>query len=224
MIILGIATIPERKDTLKSVLDPIVKQVDQVFLALNGFYIADEPWYPPFLDEYSNLNHFHTHNEKGDAHKFCTTGIIGEGHYYISWDDDLIMPDGCVKYLCDGVDKYNGLVGLHGRKYLSPVTSFRKWAGNYRCLGDVSEDVSVNLIGSGCAAFHTDRLTVTMNDFKKPFMADCYLSRLASEQGVPMRVLAHSKDYLGYTNPTETIWQNTTDFSEQTRILQSYIN
>jgi len=54
-------------------------------------------------------------------------------------------------------------------------------------------------------------------------MADCYLSRQASLQGIPMVVLAHKSDYLRYLSPKTTIWQQTRDYSLHTKILQSYI-
>jgi hypothetical protein len=216
MITIGIATIPSRESTLERVLYSLVPQADQIMLVLNGYKEI-----PEWLCNYANVCRAIGSNSHGDAMKFSVAENV-KG-YYIGWDDDLEMPRGCAKYLCDGVDKYNGLISLHGRTYLKPITSFRKWEGNYRCLNAVSEDVKVNLIGSGCCCFHTDRLKVTLSDFKTKNKADLYLSKLATEQDVPMVVLAHQSSYLTYTNPESTIWRSTESFDEHTKILQSFI-
>jgi len=217
MTTVGIASIPSRKDMLEKVLDSLCHQVDYIYLVLN--YGETEP--PIYLRKYDNLSWWLADNSRGDAEKFAMAEWTHG--YYLTLDDDLVVPRGYVQKMTEGVERYNGLVSLHGRTYLKPVTSFTRWAGNYRCLGRVSDDVKVNLIGSGCCAFHTDRLDVTMSDFKLPNMADLWLSKMATEQGVPMVVLAHERDYLTYLNPTETIWRNTKNFSVHTEILKSFI-
>ena len=157
-----------------------------------------------------------------DSGKFLHASIYNAVYYGI--DDDLIYPVGYCDYLEDGVNRYNGLVSLHGKKYLAPVSHFKKWAGNYRCLGSVSSDTKVNVVGSGCCAFNTERLKVHIADFKKGGMADIWLSKIATEQGIPIMVLRHRSDYLQYTNiQTPTIWGTTHDYTEHTRILRSFI-
>jgi hypothetical protein len=215
-VTLGICSVPEREKDLEKVLDSLYRQVDHIACVLNGYDHV-----PNFVYKYGNVWWFSETGENGDKEKFAT--IDNTHGYYVTWDDDLIAPPDAIQKLIEGVDKYNGLCSFHGRTYLSPVVSFHKWAGNYRCLGNVSEDVKVNFIGSGCACFHTDRLKLSFEDFKLPNMADCYLSRQASLQGVPMMVLKHTKDMLTYTNPKSTIWKTTRDYSEQTKILQSYV-
>jgi hypothetical protein len=215
--IVGIASVPSRKVSLEKVLDSLTEQVDEIYLVLN--YGEENP--PEYLKKYSNVLWTTCGDTLGDAMKFSMVNYV-KG-IYLGCDDDLIYPKGYVQYMAEGVKKYNGLVSLHGRRYALPITSFRRWTANYRCLGDVKEDVNVNFIGSGCCAFHTNRLKVSLEDFKLPNMADCFLSRQASLQGVLMVILKHSRDYLQYTNPETTIWRSAKNFDEQTKILQSYI-
>lgn len=217
MITIGIASIPSRIEMLEKVLDSLVGQADQIFLGLN--YGDAAP--PKYLSKYPNVCWWHNSSNLGDKEKFAM--INSTDGVYLACDDDLLYPIGYVQKMVDGVNEYNGLVSLHGRTYLKPIKDFRQWAGNYRCLNTVSEDVKVNLIGTGCCAFHMDRLRVLISDFKTMNMADLWLSKLATEQGVPMMVLAHQRSYLIYLNPKETIWNQTKDFSEHTRILQSFI-
>ena len=216
-IIAGMATIPSRESTLERVLDSLTGQVDELFLALN--YEKEEA--PKFLSKYPNVFWWHNDRNKGDAEKFAmahTTDRI-----FLACDDDLIYPQGYADKMIEGIERYNGLVSLHGRTYLSPVIDFRKWAGNYRCLSKVSEDVHVNIVGSGVCAFNTNRLKISLSMFHYRNMADVFISREASRQGVPMIVLKHDGDYLKYLSPKETIWNTSKDFSHQTFILQSYI-
>jgi hypothetical protein len=218
MITVGIASIPERESCLKKTLDSIRGQVDTVFVVLNGYEHA-----PLYLDYMDNVIHEFGDNSKGDAMKFRIAQYC-KG-YYIAIDDDLEASRGFVQYLVNGVDKYNGIASLHGKVYLPPVRSYKQWAGNYRCLDRVSGDIKVNLIGSGCCAFRTDRLNVQLIDFKQKNMSDVWLSKIATEQGVPMMVLRHEKgEYLNYLCPPgKTIWQNTQDYSRHVKIMNTFI-
>ena len=219
MIICGIASIPSREKDLRHVLDAIAPQVHLVYVSLNGYKEL-----PDYHMAYTSvLFSLQKEPNLGDAHKFNAVSYYDDA-YFISLDDDLIVPkEGFVDYMCEGVDKYNGAVGLHGRFYLPPATNFRNWTGNYRCLGNVNEDKRVNLLGTGVTAFHKSRLKISLSDFPIKNMADCYFSRQCSLQGVPMVVLKHESNYLEYTNPKKTIWNTARDFNEQTKILQSYI-
>ncbi len=218
MITIGIASIPSREDGLHHTLISLVLQADVIYVGLNGYARL-----PEWILNYPNVVPYFADNSKGDAEKFRY--VDRNNGYYLAADDDLIFPKMYVKDMIKAVDKYNGLVSLHGRTYLSPVKSFKQWAGNYRCLNTVSEDVKVNLIGSGCCAFHTDRLKISIGDFFYPNMADCYLSRQAYLQGVPMIVLAHRKDCLRYCPPKDkkTIWNTTRNYNVHTKVLQSYL-
>jgi hypothetical protein len=213
---IGIASLASRESSLQKVIESLHTQADNIFIVLNGYTEC-----PKFLWDYPNVmatigDNVHGANAKFTMAEHCTG-------YYFSCDDDLIYPDGYVAYLKAGVDKYDALVSLHGKKYLRPVTDFRNWAGNYRCLNTVSEDVQVDVVGSGVCAFHTDRLKIRMDAFKKKNMSDLYLSKQAKEQEVSMVVLKHTKDYLTYLPQKDTIWRSIDNFQERTEVLKSFV-
>ena len=56
-------------------------------------------------------------------------------------------------------------------------------------------------------------------------MADVFLSKCATEQGVPMMVLAHDVGYLKYVPPPKgtTIWDTTRDYSEHVKVMRTFI-
>ena len=206
---------PERKELLILVINSLLPQVDKIHVALNGYKEIPEALVGLDKVECEILD-----NSLGDSAKFLHADIPDV--VYFGCDDDLLYPMGYCDYLQARMEYYNGLVSLHGRKYL-PRSTFKQWVGNYRCLNNVDQDVKVNLVGSGVCCFNTSRLEVTIRDFKTRNMADCYLSRCASLQGVPMTVLAHKSNYLTYLSPKNTIWQSTHDYSIHTAVLRSYI-
>jgi hypothetical protein len=214
--IAGIATLKEREESFKRVIESLYPQVDHIYAILN-YYDSIPSWLIQ-----SNITPVLMNNEYKDSGKFLYANIPDV--VYFGCDDDLLYPIGYCDYMEDGVRRYNGLVSLHGKKYLPPVSHFKKWAGSYRCLGTVSENIKVNVVGSGCCAFSTERLSVDISQFKIGGMADIWLSKLASEQGVPIMVLKHNIGYLQYTNiTTPTIWGTTKDYTEHTKILRSFI-
>lgn len=217
MITAGIATLKEREKSFKCTIESIYPQVDKIVAVLN-YYDAIPLW----LNELKKVECHLAFNFLGDAGKFLqvenTDGI------YFAIDDDLLYPKGYVDYLLEGIEKYGGIVGLHGKIYQKPVTHFKKCAV-YRCLDTVSDDACVNVIGSGCCAFDTNRLTLSLSDFELPNMADLWLSKMATEQGVPMTVLKHDTGYLNYLAPPKgtTIWETTKDYSEHVQIMRTFI-
>ena len=217
MVRLGIATLKIREESFKKVIESVYDQVDDIVAVLNLYtevpsWIKDLPKIIPVLSD----------NSYGDGGKIM--GTQGYSGYYTSLDDDLVVPSGYISYLKEGVDKYNGVVGFHGRIYLPRVTNFKRWAGNYRCLSNVSTDVKVNFLGSGCTMWHTDRLKFSLSDCKYPNMCDVWLSKTATEQGVPMFVLKHSVNWLTYIPPKgKTIWDQTRDYSIHVKEMQKFI-
>jgi hypothetical protein len=218
MIYCGIASLPEREANLRLTIKSLIDQVDVMFLALNGYDSV-----PNWVNREPKIKHDLLDNSLGDSAKFLHVGEC-DG-YYLTLDDDLAVQHKYVGYMCDGAQKYKGLTSLHGRIYLKPVINFKRWVGNYRCLNTVSEDVHVNLIGSGCSCHHTDRLKLSISDFKTAGKADVWLSKVATEQGVPMVVLKHTLGDVRYlpVRKGTTIWESTKDYSEHIQIMRTFI-
>ena len=218
MIVAGIATIKEREHLLKRALKSIYPQVDKVFAVLNNYDKV-----PDWIASMPNVQAIVSPNTYGDAGKFLSVSKC-EDCYFLAIDDDFIYPQSYAQYMISGVDRY-GIVSLHGRMYPRPFVDYKHWIANYRCLGSVGKDVPVDLLGTGCAAFHTKRFKVDIKDFPYRNMADVFVSVLAHQQNVPMWVLAHSRGYLHYLFPKgETIWQTEVkDTSRQTELLRQVL-
>lgn len=126
MITIGIASLPERVNSLERTIDSLYLQADSIVCVLNGHKEM-----PPFEKKYPNVWFVLSDNSRGDSMKFFT--VKESSDYYVSWDDDLIAPEGVIERLIEGVDKYNSVVSFHGKKYLAPVKDFKRWAGVGRC-------------------------------------------------------------------------------------------
>ena len=216
--IVGMASLPDRESAALRSIESIINQVDKVYVALNGYNHIPLAW--------QNNPKIHCdildNSLYGDAAKFYHVEECKDS-YYFAIDDDLLFPEGYIDYLILGINKYNGLVSLHGRNYPIPFVHFKRWVGSYRCLGEVNSDVRVNFIGSGCCGFNTNQLKLSIKDFKSRNMADVYLSRAAYLQNVPMYVLRHKTGYIDYLSPKTTIWQQTSNYSVHNEVLRSFL-
>ena len=55
-------------------------------------------------------------------------------------------------------------------------------------------------------------------------MSDVWLSKIATEQNVPMMVLAHAKGDIKYLYPPgDTIWKSTQSYDEHIKIMNTFI-
>lgn len=211
-----IASIPARRHMLRQTVESLRPQVDRIFVSLNGY-----PDTPDFLQpgEYIHLD-----NSTGDAAKFYNVENISG--YLLTCDDDLVYPPGYVQYMISNLHKYNAITTLHGKIYPRPVTRFVDFTTNVRCLFNWSEDIQVDVPGTGVTCLHTDMIDIRYSDFKIRNMADIWLAQLAHLQNVKIMALAHPADYLTYLQPAETIYteEKQKGFEIQTQILQETFN
>ena len=217
MITAQLASIPERIETLEKTVKSLRPHVNTVYVALNGYKDV-----PGFLLGDKNIISILMDNVLGDAGKFYD--IEKRKGYILTCDDDIIYPPEYVSYMVNKVDEYQCIVSLLGRVYgTRPIKSFRKgYTENYRCLGDVSEDVVVDLGGTGAMAFHTDHVKVTMDDFPKKNMADIWMAKLAHEQGVKIMAVKHRPKFVKYKDYPDRIWIHDDD-KYQTEVLNSFL-
>lgn len=216
MITCHIASIGERESSLRLVLNAISPQVERVYVSLNN-YISVPEWIYQYKNVWTEL----LDNSLGDASKFLKVNT--QAGICLFLDDDLIVPKGYVNDMVKGLKKYGGAVSLHGKVYTRPVTHFKKGFANYRCLNTVSQDVSVEVIGTGCVAFDNQEVKISLEDFPYRNMADILFSKVCYERGIPMTVLKHKYGYLRYIPQKTTIWMQAKDCTIQTRILQIFL-
>jgi hypothetical protein len=204
-IVAGMATIPERIDTLKMVLDSVVNQVDELILALNGFEKI-----PDWLYLYPNLEAHLTTNEKGDANKFLKVDEV-DG-YYFSMDDDIVYPKNYVQRYIKAIDSNRCLITIHGsdipKRMIKSYYKGKKMRSH--CLNNLNKAVFVDVAGSGVSGFHTSFLKLRYDDFRHPNMADIWLSKQCHEQGVNRLCIKHDAGWIrgGLNKGRSTIYES----------------
>jgi hypothetical protein len=192
-VMAGIASIPERADSLRRTLESIAPQVDHISLSLN-----DYTYWPDFLDNFDNLDATVRDTNGGDAEKFA--GVDDWEGYVVTIDDDLLYPPDYVETLLAGIFRHGGdkIVGFHGGKTLgfngAALAATHK---QIRCLGSLDhDDVDVNVLGTGALAFDATKIPLWRDVFRSPNMADVYLACHARKFGIPMVALAHEAGWL----------------------------
>lgn len=220
MIVVGMATIPERLNTLGMVLANLHPQVDRIELALNGFTSI-----PAILSSYPKVRATITTNEKGDANKFFNVHKYTDS-YYFSCDDDILYPKDYVSTYIPYIDA-GFLTSIHGanipREY--KLTSYYRGRKQMaHCLNNGNQ-VQVDIVGSGVSGFHTSKLVVDYDEFKHANMADIWLSMQAHEQGVKRLCITHGKGWIigGLNKGRATIYEtHKNKDSIQTDLVNSF--
>jgi hypothetical protein len=210
-----IASIPEREQMLERTVRSLRNQVDEIRVSLNDYKHV-----PRFLNKKECII---LDNSMGDAAKFYFADKF-EG-YIFTCDDDLIYPKNYVRYMIQGIKRYNSVVTLHGRKYSRPVIGFQEAFTGYPCLGDVIQDIEVDVGGDGVMAYHTDLINFFYDEFKSKNMSQLWVAKKCKEHGIKIMVLAHKTGCLQYQYPKWTIWDeaNKEGFKEQTELLKTFL-
>jgi hypothetical protein len=212
MITLGIASIPNRVNSLEKVLDSLTGQVDQMNIVLNGYKTI-----PGFLNKYKNAWWMLADNSKGDAMKFYKSDTCVD--YYVSWDDDLVATPNLIAYLIDKCKEHDCPASLHGKRFTYPCTSIYRPTQVFHCRKEVKGDHIVDMIGTGCLCFDTSQIVISMKDFPLPNMSDLYFSLQAKKQGVPLMVVAHPANAFQYLEQSWTIWKDDRHPEESIKLI-----
>jgi len=146
-----------------------------------------------------------------DARKFIFPRAGYRG-FVLTVDDDLIYPPTYARDMVDAVEQYGCAVSLHGKSFKPPINSYYKDASlKVRCLGDLEDDVEVQIPGTGAMAWHTDFIQFAIEDFPNKNMADIHAGIKCHREGVRVMALAHTSDYFKYQRVPDTIWDRAHD-------------
>jgi hypothetical protein len=214
-----VASIPARVETLRLTVRSLLPQTDMMFVALNGYEDV-----PDFLTEDKKIVYALMDNSLGDAAKFYD--VDQRNGYVLTCDDDLVYPEGYVRYMINGIKQHGGIVSLLGKRYdRRPINSSRSgYTSLYRCLTSVKGDHEVHLGGTGAMAFHTDSINISIDDFPVPNMADIWMAKAAHEQGVKITSLGHPARYVSHKFYSRRIWVSERhNDAYQTEILNSFL-
>ncbi len=213
----SLATVPDREDALSRTVNSLLPQVDCLRVYLNGFKHI-----PAFLEapqiEIARNSH---HGDLGDSGKFfwCDDN---DNSYLLTCDDDIIYPPDYVAKLIGAIERYKigVIVGFHGIILKPPVRSYYRDRKVFHCSSHLDEDQYVHMVGTGCAAWHSSTLEMSLKDFKIPNMADIWLGRLCQKQEVPVLTVARNAGWIQIQDVSNTIFERCKNNDPvQTRIV-----
>jgi len=170
----SIATIPGREKAIVEAANSLSPQVDQVYI------------YEGWVDQ-------------GDSVKF-NGPRLHDAEYYFTADDDLIYPADYVETMIAKIEEYDRkrIVTCQGKFFeTTPVYSYYHDAeGRYQCTREVAEDVIVDVGGTGVMAWHRDTINFPESVFGRKNMADLWVAKHATEQGVEIVCIEHAADWI----------------------------
>lgn len=210
-VIIGMATIQARAESLLDTLASIDGQFDELHIYAND--------YEPEIDMPGVIVHYAPLGDLGDAGMMwpftrefettCKTGPI-KNAYCLCIPDDLIYRENYVQLMVEGIERYGrrAAVGFHGRQQFGPCESF--YHGPLvalRCLGTVPEDTPCTILSTAAAGWHSSLISWSLDDFPQALpdgrpsrnMADVWFSKKLQEFRVPRMILAHQFGFIRHT-------------------------
>ena len=206
-IVCGIATIYDRKDTLRDTINSIIDQVDELHVYQNGYKSMFNFLKHDKIKVYSSVD---TGVDMGDAGKFYTV----EQHqdcYYLSIDDDIIYPSDYVLSIVEGIKKFNNdkVVSHHGRKFDEKSKNYHTdYVDSVHFRVKLTKHKDIHFPGTGVMGFYTGKFKLKFSDFKLPNIADVIVGFECAKQNIECVCLPHDTNWLtdNIDNETKTLF------------------
>ena len=194
-VVCGIATVYERLESLKKVVESIIDQVDELYVYQNGYKGMFD-----FLknDKITVISSVDTGIDMGDAGKFYTVDKHPDC-YYLSIDDDILYPSDYVLSIVEGIKKYNNqcIVTHHGRSFdISAESYHANYIDSVHFRKKLQKPKEIHFPGTGVMGFYTDTFDIKFSDFKYRNIADLIVGVEASKRGVKKICLPHDSEWL----------------------------
>lgn len=189
----SIASFPPRIESLKSTIESILPQLDELIIYLNNY-----PEIPDFTS-HSKIRVVRSQDAKGDLRdngKFFDLPPDANA-YIFTFDDDLIYPPDYVAQMIHQIEALgrSSVVGLHG--VIFPDGEFTRL--QQRTVYHFNKELSghfVDLLGTGTTAWHNSTLRISLSDFQTKGVCDLWFAIAAAKQEVPLFSIPRKKNWL----------------------------
>lgn len=182
----GMATMPTRKTTFERSFKSVMRQVDRLYLYLDGF---DEV--PELVRNDQRVVVILSKDEPG-LHangKFLGLKLESRKCLYATFDDDIQYSRSYIACLRQALAEQNdhAVVGLHGTRLARPFVGYyqnRRFHGTYH--SPLGSAMQVDVLGTGAVMFPSDILDFDVTGWPKVSMADLGLALTAAKAGIPL--------------------------------------
>jgi hypothetical protein len=190
------ATFPARFDSLPLVVASILDQVDALYV-----YVNQSDFIPPCLN-HPKIQAFLAKRTAGDLSangKIFPLQFIRHS-YVVLIDDDFVFPKDYVAHLKATIDRFGGRViaGVHGSIFAPGARWYFERSVVYGWRTELLEHKVVQMLGSGCLAFHQDALQLNFDDFLPNVMVDLTFAIKAKQEGLLMLAVKRPSEWIRY--------------------------
>lgn len=192
-VFVGLASIPERESSLRTVIERLLPQARRIGVYLNRYETV-----PGFLQhDRIVVARSQDHGDVRDNGKFFFLDRCGT-QYYATVDDDIAYPTNYIDRLIVHLQEapQPAAVGVHGAVYPDPVIdmfdSRLLWHFEHR----VPHVMPAHLLGTGTTAFDQSAWQLRFEEFGMPGMADVWFARAAQERGAGLFVVPRRRRWM----------------------------
>lgn len=185
-------TIPSRESQAQYVLNRIYNQVDEIRIMFNLYEKVPAWGFQPKIRRYLN-----TQNKMQAAAVWMMLDDTVNG-YVVCIDDDLNYPLDYVKTLVEALKRHNNtaIVTVYGELIRWPPISYWEGRTGVGYIEEVSKDILLDIVGTGCCAFHTDFVRPQVKDFPEPYSRDLWFSIYAARNNIPIIRISTVRNWL----------------------------
>jgi hypothetical protein len=214
------ATFPARFESLPDVVASIIDQVDAMYV-----YVNQADTIPTCL-KHPKIRAFLAKNTAGDLSangKIYPLQFI-KGCYVMLIDDDFVFPPDYVGQMKRTIDRFGGrvCVGVHGSIFAPRARWYFERSTVYTWRIGLSEHKLVQMLGSGCLAFHQTTLDIEFHDFMPHVMVDLTLAIRARKLGLPMLAVKRKPEWIYYVGHKGLYQGFIREFTWHTRAMREH--
>lgn len=190
----AVASFPPRREALKTSLESILPQIDEIVLYLNDYEDV------PDFTRHPKIRVVRSQEAKGDLRdngKFYD--LPKDDHSYVfTFDDDLIYPLNYTQKMIHNIEmlERSSVVGLHGVVFPEGVRFTKLQQRKVSHFLHAQKGHFVDLLGTGTTAWHSSCLKMDLNDFGGKGVCDLWFAAATAKRGVPLFSVPREADWL----------------------------
>ena len=208
-VIIGMATIKERLESMLDTVESLTEQADEIHVYANDY---DGTQDTSRIDDLYNVHmHYAPLGDLGDS-AFMYPFIKNEYEdavFYIVGDDVLYPPNYVETMFYSLRSVSNTAISLHGRRQFSPLDSYYnslKPEDAFNGFRSLKAAKGVTILGTAYACWHSNLVKWSWDDFPQNWrglnsrnMGDIWFSKKLNEMGVARLVIPHAADWVKHS-------------------------
>lgn len=181
MIVVKIATVERRYNSLLRVLDSLKGQADKIWVYQND--------YTKPIPELS----ISTGRDLGDTGKIFPPHETGDVVFLC--DDDISYPPDYIERMLAAIRKYQCIMGVHGAIMRPPIKNYFKDRSVFHFTAAASS-IRVNVLGTGTVAYDSSMFDIDWTYPAEKNMLDVFFAIKAQNEKKQMRIIDRGRNWL----------------------------